>query len=122
MSAKWRRSQAWDDRVFPAWAWPAKAVLRAFRVGDAITAKAWQGGLLRELKISAEDDLTVFSRACEQGDALGCFEARARLEARGTTSGDAAEAVSFFERGWSCHQWLSLCRIYGAAISTQTNN
>jgi TPR repeat protein len=75
------------------------AVLSAFRAGDTITAKAWQGGLLRELKITAEDDLTVFSRACEQGDALGCFEAGARLEARGTTSGDAAEAVSFFERG-----------------------
>ncbi|MEO0511968.1 MAG: hypothetical protein AAF108_03620 [Planctomycetota bacterium] len=30
MSAKWRRVQAWDDRVFPAWAWAAKAVLRAF--------------------------------------------------------------------------------------------
>ncbi len=29
MSAKWRRSKAWDDRFFPAWAWPAKAVLRA---------------------------------------------------------------------------------------------
>lgn len=30
MSAKWRRVQAWDDRFFPSWAWPAKAVLRAF--------------------------------------------------------------------------------------------
>src|SRR5262249_8643392 len=30
MSAKWRRSLAWDDRSFPVWAWPAKAVLRAF--------------------------------------------------------------------------------------------
>ncbi|MBX3380975.1 MAG: hypothetical protein KF805_12855 [Phycisphaeraceae bacterium] len=30
MSAKWRRSLAWDDRFFPSWAWPAKAVLRAF--------------------------------------------------------------------------------------------
>jgi hypothetical protein len=30
MSAKWRRSLAWDDRVFPAWAAPAKFVLRAF--------------------------------------------------------------------------------------------
>jgi hypothetical protein len=30
MSAKWRRSLAWDDRFFPAWAWPAKALLRAF--------------------------------------------------------------------------------------------
>lgn len=29
MSAKWRRSLAWDDRVFPAWAWPLKAALRA---------------------------------------------------------------------------------------------
>ncbi|MEO0482077.1 MAG: hypothetical protein AAF138_00440 [Planctomycetota bacterium] len=29
MSAKWRRSLAWDDRHFPAWAWPAKFVLRA---------------------------------------------------------------------------------------------
>lgn len=28
MSAKWRRSKAWDDRFFPAWAWPAKAALR----------------------------------------------------------------------------------------------
>ncbi|MEN0020354.1 MAG: hypothetical protein AAF747_05680 [Planctomycetota bacterium] len=30
MSAKWRRNLAWDDQFFPAWAWPAKAVLRAF--------------------------------------------------------------------------------------------
>jgi hypothetical protein len=30
VSAKWRRSLAWDDRFFPAWAWPAKFVLRAF--------------------------------------------------------------------------------------------
>ena len=30
MSAKWRRSLAWDDAFFPHWAWPAKAVLRAF--------------------------------------------------------------------------------------------
>ncbi|MEL7473992.1 MAG: hypothetical protein AAGK04_11810 [Planctomycetota bacterium] len=30
MSAKWRRSLAWDDRAFPAWAWPLKALLRAF--------------------------------------------------------------------------------------------
>ncbi|RMD66754.1 MAG: hypothetical protein D6824_00190 [Planctomycetota bacterium] len=30
MSAKWRRSQAWDDRFFPAWAAPAKWLLRAF--------------------------------------------------------------------------------------------
>jgi len=30
MSAKWRRSLAWDDGHFPAWAWPAKFVLRAF--------------------------------------------------------------------------------------------
>jgi len=29
MSAKWVRSQRWDDEVFPAWAWPAKFVLRA---------------------------------------------------------------------------------------------
>lgn len=30
MSAKWRRSLAWDDRFFPAWAWPVKFTLRAF--------------------------------------------------------------------------------------------
>ena len=30
MSQKWRRSQAWDDEFFPAWASPAKFVLRAF--------------------------------------------------------------------------------------------
>lgn len=30
MSAKWRRAQAWDDRFFPAWAAPAKWLLRAF--------------------------------------------------------------------------------------------
>lgn len=30
MSAKWRRSLAWDDRFFPSWAWPFKAVLRTF--------------------------------------------------------------------------------------------
>jgi len=29
MSAKWRRSLAWDDQFFPSWAWPFKAVLRA---------------------------------------------------------------------------------------------
>ena len=29
MSAKWRRSLAWDDQFFPSWAWPAKAALRA---------------------------------------------------------------------------------------------
>lgn len=29
MSAKWRRSLAWDDQFFPPWAWPFKAVLRA---------------------------------------------------------------------------------------------
>jgi hypothetical protein len=29
MSAKWRRSLAWDDQFFPRWAWPFKAVLRA---------------------------------------------------------------------------------------------
>ncbi len=30
MSLKWRRSRQWDDEHFPAWAWPAKALLRAF--------------------------------------------------------------------------------------------
>jgi hypothetical protein len=30
MSQKWRRSQAWDDAFFPAWAFPAKFILRAF--------------------------------------------------------------------------------------------
>ena len=30
MSAKWRQSKAWDDRVFPSWAWPIKWTLRAF--------------------------------------------------------------------------------------------
>lgn len=30
MGAKWVRSKQWDDRVFPAWAWPLKAVLRVF--------------------------------------------------------------------------------------------
>ncbi len=30
MSAKWRRSKAWDDAFFPRWALPAKALLRAF--------------------------------------------------------------------------------------------
>ncbi|MCW5755210.1 MAG: hypothetical protein KIT24_10940 [Phycisphaeraceae bacterium] len=30
MSAKWVRSKAWDDRVFPRWAWPIKCVVRAF--------------------------------------------------------------------------------------------
>lgn len=30
MSAKWIRSKKWDDQFFPSWAWPAKAVLRAF--------------------------------------------------------------------------------------------
>lgn len=30
MSAKWRRSLAWDDQHFPKWAWPAKWILRAF--------------------------------------------------------------------------------------------
>ena len=30
MSAKWRRSLAWDDQFFPAWAAPAKFVLRTF--------------------------------------------------------------------------------------------
>jgi len=30
MSAKWRRALAWDDQFFPAWAAPAKWVLRAF--------------------------------------------------------------------------------------------
>jgi len=30
MSAKWRRSLAWDDEFFPRWAWPAKSLLRAF--------------------------------------------------------------------------------------------
>lgn len=30
MSAKWRRSQAWDEANIPGWAWPAKFVLRAF--------------------------------------------------------------------------------------------
>lgn len=30
MSAKWIRSKQWDDRYIPAWAWPAKALLRAF--------------------------------------------------------------------------------------------
>lgn len=29
MSAKWRRSRAWDDRVFPPVLWPLKSVLRA---------------------------------------------------------------------------------------------
>ena len=28
MSAKWRRSQAWDDQFIPRWAWPAKLTLR----------------------------------------------------------------------------------------------
>lgn len=30
MSDKARRSRAWDDAFFPKWAWPAKALLRAF--------------------------------------------------------------------------------------------
>lgn len=30
MSQKWRRSQAWDQTHFPAWAWPARALLHAF--------------------------------------------------------------------------------------------
>lgn len=30
MSDKARRSKAWDDAFFPPWAWPAKALLRAF--------------------------------------------------------------------------------------------
>ncbi len=30
MSAKWVRSKQWDDEFFPAWAWPAKFLLRAF--------------------------------------------------------------------------------------------
>ena len=30
MSAKWRRSLAFDDAFFPAWAWPLKALLRLF--------------------------------------------------------------------------------------------
>lgn len=30
MSAKWRRSLAFDDAFFPRWAWPFKALLRAF--------------------------------------------------------------------------------------------
>ena len=30
MSAKWRRSQAWDDAFFPRWAWPAKFFLHSF--------------------------------------------------------------------------------------------
>ncbi|MBS0190421.1 MAG: hypothetical protein U0573_14140 [Phycisphaerales bacterium] len=30
MSAKWRRSLAWDDRNFPQWAWALKALLRLF--------------------------------------------------------------------------------------------
>lgn len=29
MSLKWERVKAWDDAFFPAWAWPAKALLRA---------------------------------------------------------------------------------------------
>ncbi len=30
MSQKWIRSKKWDDEHIPGWAWPAKAVLRAF--------------------------------------------------------------------------------------------
>jgi len=30
MSAKWQRVKRWDDQFFPAWAWPIKAILRAF--------------------------------------------------------------------------------------------
>jgi hypothetical protein len=30
MSAKWIRSKQWDDQHIPSWAWPLKAVLRAF--------------------------------------------------------------------------------------------
>jgi hypothetical protein len=30
MGLKWQRSKAWDDRFFPAWAWPLKAGLRTF--------------------------------------------------------------------------------------------
>ena len=30
MSQKWIRSKKWDDEHFPSWAWPAKALLRAF--------------------------------------------------------------------------------------------
>lgn len=30
MSAKWRRSLAFDDAFFPRWAWPLKALLRVF--------------------------------------------------------------------------------------------
>jgi hypothetical protein len=42
MSAKWIRSQQWDDRFFPAWAWPAKALLRAFSsIWLAVSLLAW---------------------------------------------------------------------------------
>jgi hypothetical protein len=30
MSRKWQRSKRWDDEHIPRWAWPAKAVVRAF--------------------------------------------------------------------------------------------
>lgn len=30
MSLKWQRSRRWDDEHIPGWAWPVKAVLRAF--------------------------------------------------------------------------------------------
>jgi hypothetical protein len=30
MSAKWKRVQRWDDEHIPSWAWPVKAILRAF--------------------------------------------------------------------------------------------
>ncbi len=30
MSAKWQQAKAWDDQVFPTWAWPVKKTLRAF--------------------------------------------------------------------------------------------
>ncbi|XVJ59194.1 MAG: MFS transporter [Tepidisphaera sp.] len=38
MSAKWRRSLAWDDEHFPKWAWPAKVLVRAFSsIGLAVS-------------------------------------------------------------------------------------
>ncbi len=30
MGAKWERTKQWDERVFPAWAWPIKWLLRTF--------------------------------------------------------------------------------------------
>jgi TPR repeat protein len=91
-------------------------VLEAHRAGETISAWAWHAGVLRELTIELEEDVTVFQRACERGDPEGCFETAMRLAERDRTPEGESKAVSLLEK--SCDAGSpSACIKLGIAYS-----